>query len=313
MAKTFSQIRSEIQDYLGFTILDDSTQPTISRVNTFINDVIAEIASEFNYKQLETSCRFPFKHVITAQGAYLSGLSTVGSSGISATIIPFPQDNYSQLVNCTAIENYSGISFTGTDSLGNSYAGVSTEGSGVTGQVSVLGYQYELPSIVDQIYSVVIADNSIKLGYVPQYDLDIFLPIGTTISSGTPAYYTEFNGISSNGNKVIQFFPQPNGFYTDKYFTLHYKKKHIPLVNDGDVQTIIPDNFQDIIIYAALEKIYAFLSDEKSKYYQLKKMERMSDLKLWACNSLDYVYVERDGNMLNNTVSAYNNQPLFKI
>lgn len=316
--KTLQQIREEVAENLGMPVLDATTTPTLARVNAWINDVSRETMSKFNFRQLETSCRMPFYHTITSvQGAYFSGISTspLAGSGISANILPYPADNL--LVNCQVINDssvdYSGVTFIGTDSLGNSYTGTSTEGSGITGSVTTLGYSYELPANVDQIYSITVPQNSIKLNYIPQYDLDRFLPNNILTASGLPAFYTEFQGMSDSNTKSIQFFPQPSANYSGQSFVVHYKKMALDLTLDGDTQYVLPQNYQDILVDAVLEKAYAFLSDEKSQYHRARKEERLTDLTIWAANHLDYVEVERDGNFLGSNLGPYINTPLFRI
>lgn len=313
--KTFKQLQDEVVEYLGMTSVDETTEPKLSRIKSLINDSISEVLSEFNYRQLETSCRLPFTHTINVQSAFLSGLSINSGLSITGSISPYPADNYAQLVNCTQVLSYSGIVFTGTDISGNTTSGLSNYGYATTSPLSTIGLQYELPYAVDQIYSVTLPSNSIKLSYCPQYDFDRMMPIGLTISSGTPTWYTEFEGISDSGNKVIQFYPQPiQSYWGDKYFTVHYKKRHIDLVNDSDLQNVIPPQFQDIIIYATLERVYGFLSDERSEYHRSKKLERTTDLKLWADNHLDFVFSERDGNALSSNInSAYNTTIAFRL
>jgi len=315
--KNLGEIRAEVQDYLGMLSLDASTTPSLSRLNIFINDSVRESMSKFNFRQLETSCRIPFFHTINSvQGAFFSGISTLplAGSGISATILPYPADNL--LVNCQVVDpsfSYSGSTFVGTDSLGAIYTGVSTQGSGVTGSVITLGYSYELPEQIDQIYSIVIPQNAIKLTYIPQYDLERILPNNILTASGTPAYYTEFQGMSDNNTKSIQFFPQPSNTFSGQSFIVHYKKMQIDLVLDSDVQQALPQNYQDIIIDATLEKTYAFLSDEKAMYHKNRKEERMTDLTIWAANHLDYTEVERDANFLGSTNASYITSVLFRI
>lgn len=310
------QLRQVCSEYLGMTVVDDTTTPSLTRFNDMINQSVRETMSAFNFRQLETSCRIPFLHTISnVQGAYLSGVSVtpLAGSGISATITPWPTDNL--LVNCQVVDNsnYSGFQFVGQDSNGTTYSGVSTEGSGVIGTVSTLGYSYSLPSNVDQIYSVVIPQNSIKLLYIPQYDIERSIPNGILTASGTPAYYTEFDGMSDTNTKSIQFFPQPASNFSGQSFVVHYKKMHVDMTQDTDTQNVLPQQFQDIIIDATLEKIYAMMSDAKSEYHRNRKEVRITDLIVWAAGHLDYVEVERDGNFLGSAPTAHMTQPLFRI
>lgn len=173
---------------------------------------------------------------------------------------------------------------------------------------------YVLPSGVDQIYGVIIPQNSIKLQYVPTYDIERALPNGIMTASGTPAYYTEFAGLSSTNTKEIQFFPQPDlTVFSGSTFGVHYKKMHTDMTQDSDVQNVVPEQFQDIIIDATLEKAYAFLSDEKSVYHKQRKEERMADMVVWAGNHLDYTFTERDANFLGSATTPYMTSVLFRI
>lgn len=311
----FGQLKEKVQQYLGFTVLDDTTTPTELFVEQALNDSTRETLSAFNFRQLETAVQIPFYHVISGvQGAYLTGVSVspLAGSGISATIIPYPSNNL--LINNAVVETYSGVSFTGYDSAGTVYSGLSTSGYRITGAVNTVGYTYDLPANVDQIYAVIIPQNSIKLQFIPQYDLERLIPNNVLTASGTPYYYTEFNGMSSTNTKQIQFFPQPlPSQFTGQTFVVHYKKMHVDMVNDYDVQNVLPQQFQDIIIDSALEKCYAFLSDEKTAYHKARKEERMADLIVWAGNSLDYTYTQRDANFLGSASGPFMNTVLFRL
>lgn len=320
MLKNYSQAISEVQKWLGYPTLDETTDIPLSLVQTFYNDSLREIFSGFNYRQAEKPILLPFLHTINnVQGAFLSGTSVtpVAGSGMSATLTPFPINSANGLlVNDTVINDYSGIGFTGTDSLGNTYSGVSTLGNiTYTNLQNQMGYVYELPSKIEQIYSVTIPPNSIKLRYVPQYDWDRAVPQGLTIASGTPSSYTMFPGLSPSGNLMIQFYPQPTAVtYNNAYLQIHYKRKHQDLVNPTDIQSLLPEQFQDILMEATLEKCLVFLSDEMSQYHGKRKEARMEELQTWAENSLDYVYVFRDGDFLStSSMTPYNTSVLFRL
>ncbi len=320
MLKNFGNLISETQKWLGYTVLDETTDIPLSLVKTFLNDTIRETESEFNFSQVQTPVLLPFLHTMTnVQGAYLSGVSVtpVAGSGISATILPYPlAGGNSLLVNNTVLSSYSGINFVGVDTNGTSYSGVSVIGNSVRGPLpNVMGFTYELPSDVEQIYGVTIPTDSIKLRFCPQYDWDRAVPQGLTIASGVPAYYTTFPGISASGNLVLQFYPQPVlTQFSGSAFQVHYKRKHQDMVALTDQQSMFPEQFQDIIIEGALEKCYAFLSDDKSIYHGKRKDKRIEDLQTWAENNLDYTYIARDADFLStNVASAFNTSILFRL
>lgn len=320
MLKNFGQLRTECQQYLGLTVLDESTDPPLSLLNTMINDGVRESLSRFNFRQLETSLMYPFQHTISGvQGLYLSGISTtpVAGSGISTTILPYPSGGTNILFQQTYLDSstsFSGNAFVGTDILGTSYSGTVTSWSGTTGPLTTIGYQYQLPSSVDQIYSISIPQNSIKLLFIPQYDIERVLPNSILVASGTPAYYTEFQGMSPQNTKSIMMFPQPTLVpFSGQSFMVHCKKMHQDMIADTDVQNVLPENYQDIIVWAALERAFGYLSDEKFQLYKNKKEERMGELEVWSGNQLDYVYQVRDGNFLGSSYTPFQTSILFRI
>ncbi len=321
MLYNFGQLIEKSQQYLGYVVLDETTDITLSFLKDAINDTMRESLSEFNYRQAEAPILLPFSHTINnVQGAYLSGVSVAPSpvgSGISATLVPFPQNSANGfLVNDTVIESYSGISFIGQDSLGNTYSGISRIGNEVRVPMqNVIGAQYEMPAKIERIYSVMIPQNSLKLRYMPQYDFDRAVPQGLVIASGVPTYYTSFPGLSPSGNLVIQFYPEPTiNTFSGTLFQVHYERKHQDMVQLTDVQRLFPEQFQDIIIEGTLERCFSFLSDEKSEYHRLRKERRLEALQDWAENNLDFIYVKRDADFLSTpAVSAFNTSILFNL
>ncbi len=324
MLDNFGQQKSQIGKYLGISVFDATTDPSLGLVSDMINTSTREALSRFNFRQLESAMLYPFFHTISGvQGFQLSGVSTtpLAGSGIVANFPnqpnPFtPQSAMNLLIGETYFEgSYSGISFVGTDILGNTYSGISTQGSGITSNVQTMGYTYQLPPEVDQIIAITIPQNALKLLFIPNYDVLRTLPNSILTASGTPSYYTEFAGMSQVGNtKAIQFFPQPTTIpFSGQTFRIDFKRMHEDMINDTDVQRVLPEQYQDIIIWASLEKIYMYLSDDKTAYYKAKKEERMADLEVWAGNQLDYIYQIRDGAFLGSSMSAYMTSILFRI
>ncbi len=321
MLYNFGTLITKCQQWLGYPVLDETTDIPLSFLKDAINQSMRETMSEFNYRLAESPILVPFLHTIhNTQGAFLTGTSTfpVAGSGITATILPFPTTNGANgyLVNDTVVNTYSGLTFVGTDGAGTQYTGISTSGNKVLQDWNnVIGYQYELPEKIEQIYGITIPQNSIKLAYCPQYDFDRGIPQGTTIASGTPYQYTSFPGLSPSGNLTIQFYPQPTVTpFSGQTFQIHYKRKHEDMVALTDQQSLFPSQFQDIIIEATLEKCYAFLSDEKSVYHGKRKLARMEAFETFCENNLDYVYVARDADFLSSpNISAYNTSILFRI
>lgn len=311
--KTLGQIRQEVAEHLGILdvngvdAFDNTTAPTLNRVNQFINDTLREVTSNFPYSIMERSCYLPFYHTIhNVPSAVLSGISTgpnVGVSGVVGTVTPFPNTMALQ-AGCITLPsnyNYSGIAFTGTAPVFGAQSGLSVSGYQTTGDWTGVGYMYELPASVDSIISVMLPDKGVKVNFVPMYDLNKVIPQGVWTSSGTtPIWYTEHVGMSASGNKVIEFFPSPDATLSGNSFMLYYKFKQQDMTDDSEVQNVYPDTFQDIAIHGVLEKCYSMVNDQdKTQYHRGVKEGRVLQLRKWAENQQDYVNRFRDGNGVN--------------
>lgn len=299
--KTFLQIRQEIAenigvvDYNGVENFDATTEPTLVRVNQYINDSLRETTSNFPYANMVRSCYLPFYHVINN----VPSATLYNASGSSISVTPFP-DNQALQAGCINLDtyNFAGISGVGTYSVGPQ---ISTSGVQTAASWTGVGYMYELPDKVDSIISVLNPTVGNKLQYVDIYDLNKTIPQGVWSSSGTsPAWYTEHAGMSASGNKVLEFFPSPATSLSGTNFLLYYKIKQTDLVADSDVQNIFPDTFQDIPIHAALAKVYGLINDpEKVNYHTKVKAQRILELRKWSENQQDSVNRFRDGNYTN--------------
>ena len=303
--KTFAQIRQEVAENLGILdvngndAFDGTTSPSLVRVNQYINDTMREVVSDFPYANLERSCFIPFYHTIHyVPSASLSGTTVSGAS--TGIVTPFPDASALQAGCVTLPPNYSysGISFTNISGA----TSISTSGSATTADWNGVGYSYELPYGVDSILSVSIPQNGIKLSYVPMYDLTRVYPQGIWATSGTcPVNYTEMPALSDNGNKTIAFFPMPDSSLSGTNFLVYFKQKQTDLVLDADTQTIVPDQFQDIIVHGALEHCYTLINDgDKMNLHRAQKQARLMNLRKWSENQPDYVNRFRDGASLGN-------------
>jgi hypothetical protein len=318
MLYNFSQSIDIVRQELGFQILDETTQPPLSLIKNYYNAAIKETISSFNFAHLVSQKSFPFTHnVEDVQGVTLSGLSAFPSTGIniSGDIFPYPLDVMS--VGATAYVNTTGISFVGTDFSGNSYSGTSTGGYVSYGTINnVMGFNYELTDDVEQIYSISIPKLARNVGFIPINDLNKMYPIGYYTISGTPFNYTYMPELGVHNNLQIQFFPTPNSQCSGLNYTVIYKKKHSDCVLDTDYQKVIPEQFQDIITYATLEKSYMFLGDADAvQRYMTLKQKRMSDMRRWSENNIGYMFSFQDANYINGNgaLNAYVSSPFVRI
>lgn len=319
---------SAIQDENGDYEFSSTTFPSKDLVNTYINQAIMEVTSPWDYGFLQTSKSYPFKHVISGvQGVYLSGYS-VTDTGVRTIgeLTPYPFDvlNYSWRANNQidmSNANFSGLSFTGVHSTGSGYSSVSTYGYPTyNNNLTTVGYTYQLDNDIDKILACIISNSNsgqtakgILLTSVQWHDIERTIPIGIIASSGTPIYYSEFPGLGPITNKTIQFFPTPTPIYSGESFIIHYKKRHTDLVNDSDLQQVIPEQFQRIITNATLEKVFDLLDNPKASLATQRRMNLESKMKVWDANQPNAINRWRDFNYENMTSRLYDNSQLVTI
>ncbi len=275
----------------GTFFLDNTTVPTETRMNKYIDEATREIISLYGFRFTEAQCSIPFYHTIPTQGLYLSGTNTSGTA-ISGTISPYP-DNILN-IGCSvpfdyvSANNYSGMAFSGVSSAGVVSTGIAVSGSLVSTTYSGLGYSYDLGPGVEKIMAVTIPHIAQKLQVMTQYDMDQYAPLGNNSVTGTSTWYIEINGMSPSGNKSIQVYPFPPTDFRDKRMTLHYMKEHINMTSDSDTQNVIPQQFETIIIDKVLEKCYAQLSEPQNvAIYAKKVMDRGLQMRGWAERNYD--------------------------
>lgn len=319
--RTLGQLRQQIAQNTQAGVLDTSTgiydfstdtYPTLDYVNQMINDTLREVPGAWDYTFLETNRTYPFYHTISGvQGVYLEGTNGVTSNVISGTIIPYPSQvmYYTQYANNSVTDestNFSGISFTGYSGTSTTLvSGVSTSGSVTYGDFTTVGFTYQMDNDIDKIIAVVVSQNiggaaNIGQGYVMQYvdfhDLETAIPIGLISASGTPVMYTEMPGLGPDTNKVLQFYPFPTVNYSGQVFNVHYKKKHVDMVDDDEKQNVIPEQFQYLVNFAVSEKIYTMLDNPKAALMSQEKERMITDLKVWDANQPDKIRRWRDYN-----------------
>lgn len=327
MLKTFGQLRQEIaqlsaiQDSNGNYNFDDSTFPTLSQANVFINDAIREISSSWDYTFLQSSRSYPFYHNMSGvQGAYFSGYDDAGSGYLTVgSRVPFPNDvlNYSWIANNqqTLINvNFSGVQFSGVSS-GVSYSSLSVGGYPTYSNIySGVGYTYQLDQDVDKILACMISksnsgntSSAIMMTHVDWHDIERIIPIGVINASGTPVYYSEFPGFGPINNKTIQFFPFPTPNYQGENFIIHYKKKHVDMVSDNDLQSVVPEQYQAIITQATLEKVFDLLDNPKAALASQRRMDLEGKMRVWDAQQPNKMWQWQDFRYNSTSNRAYDN------
>ncbi len=334
--KTRAQLRQEIAQLSQAGVLDPTTGiydfqldtfPTLSQANSFIDDSIRNIVSEYDYTFLETSKSYPFCHTISGvQGVELftsetiSGITTTFASG---TIFPYPNSvlNYSWTDAGGPCTDLSGIQYTGLSGV-TPYTGTSTSGNVTYGDlVGTLGYTYQLDQDIDKIIAVGIpysitgqTARGILMTNIDWHDLERLIPNGNITASGTPIYYSEFPGLSPNiNNKTIQFFPVPLPIYKPEEFVVHYKKKHVDMTSDSEKQNVIPEQYQYVITQSVLEKTFDLLDNPKSELATRRKNELVAAMRQWDGNQPNKMPHWADFNYNSLTNRLYDNSTVVYL
>lgn len=326
--------RIGVQNTAGVYDFDDSTQPTLDQVNMLGNNAIREIIS-YDYTFLDDFKSYPFFHIISGvQSVTLSGNANVYPyQPISGTITPFPSDvlaytqwaeNSVQNIN----SNFAGIPFSGLTASGTTDIGTSVSGSQTFTDWTGSGYWYNLDEHVGKIQGVWIQNGNgangqspvgfgIQLSYINWHDLNTGIPVNPSIAEGTPFSYSEFPGLGYMNNRAITFFPEPY-LASGMTFQVHYVKEHVDFSSDASYQTVIPQKFQEIIVYATLEKIAESIQDERWTLWNERKESLIADMQTWDANNPNKMNTWRDfsyrnGSNAGNWNSEFNtstNQPL---
>ena len=339
MLYTLAQIRSQVAQYCGIRNtagaydFDNSTFPTIDLANNMINDSFREICAEWDYTFLETTKSYPFFHVIEGvQSVWLSGTATFTNNPISGSITPYPNDvlNYAWQANNTVQNinnNFSGITFNGQEMVSpfGLNTGISNSGAVTTNNWTGVGFTYQLDQDIDKFMVPGIfvphsnnglSANGILLKNIDYEDMIRIFPIGTIQASGTPIYFSEAPGLSnvSNNGKQIVFGPTPNtNTYSGNSFVAFYKKKHVDLQNDYDVQTVIPEQWQNMPIKLACAKVFAISDPSRVDTSMNEAAKLMRSCKLWDAKQPSKVRRWRDSNYDTNSSFLYDSSSWFTL
>jgi hypothetical protein len=333
------QIKSQIAQYagvrntLGQYGFDDSTFPTEDLTNNIVNDSFREICGEWDYTFLETTRSYPFYHVISgvqsitgiASGTYIGG--PFFQSGVSVT--PYPNDvlNFAWTAENSVDDvtnHFSGVHCLITVAPGINVGGVMISGDITYNNWSGVGYNYQLSNDIDKFYvpgvfiphsNNGLSANGILVKNIDYEDMVRIFPIGTIQASGTPIYFSEAPGLSPNINgKSIVFGPTPvTSQYSGNNFITFYKKKHVDLVDDNDVQSVIPDMWQNAVIKLATAKVFQIADPSRADATLREASGLIRSMKLWDAKQPSKVRRFRDSTYDTNSSFIFDNSSWFTL
>jgi len=338
MLYNLSTIRQQVCQYAGITNslgaydLDNTTFPTIDLGNNMINDTLREITSAYDYQFLESSKSYPFYHVISgvqsvqlyATGNYMS----LTVSGVN-TITPYPPDvlTYSWLGQNSVADinsNFAGIHCPFNYNY-YTISGVSVSGNITTANWTGVGFVYQMDPDVDKFLApgIVVAHmasgsqggQGIILQNTPYEDIVRMIPIGVVNASGTPTCFYELPGLnaSNNNGKAIQFFPFPQASYSGSNFIVNYKKKHVDLLNDTDIQNVIPEQFQNCIVQSTLAKVYSIRTPDRQDEAETRANRLIASMRTWDANQPSKMNAWRDASRNTNSSFLYDNSTWLSL
>jgi hypothetical protein len=342
MLYNLGQIRSQIAQYCGVrnTVgaydFDYTTFPTIDLANNMINDSFREICGEWDYTFLETTKSYPFYHTISGvQGVLLTITGTYSGNVVTGTqnVAPYPSDvlQYSWLAHNTVGDlqvNFSGVTgtFYNNGNTSQLVTGISTGGVvSYIGAWTGVGYMYQLDNDIDKLMVPAIyvphsnngnSAQGVMVKNIDYEDMIRVFPIGTIQASGTPIYFSEAPGLSNvaDNGKMIQFGPAPTASaYSGNNFVLFYKKKHVDLVNDTDVQNVVPDIWQNAIIKMASAKVFAIADPTRMPTALAEASQLIRGMKLWDAKQPSKVRRWRDANYGTQSSFLFDNSSWFTL
>lgn len=278
---------------------DSSTPFTQTQVNNWINDEIRSITSGWDYTFLENTKSINFYNVTSGvQGISCSG--NINGTGIFGSVAPYPPQPlmYSITADNSVSDiqnNFSGVIFNGTDASGNVYTGVTCISGSVTFNNTITGINntFQLDGDVGKILGVFIQSSAngstgygIPLNELTYHNFAIKYPIGVVNVSGTPYEYCKLPGLDPNNNLQITLAPYPTPNFSGNSLVLDYMKKHVDLVNDTDVQNVIPGQYQQSIIFGVCETVCSFYSqmDPRVEKFFKKKDAMIIEMKQFDFN-----------------------------
>jgi len=143
---------------------------------------------------------------------------------------------------------------------------------------------------IERVNGMQIQGINLPIRYIPRNKLLLAYPGGwNQITPGQPIYWTDAPQASNNALQ-IDLFPAPGSIFT---VTVQYQLRLTPLSADGDY-SIIPPEFEDILIYGTLADFLAQLSDARRDYYQARYAELQSKLWMRDQTNLDGIGSQMD-------------------
>lgn len=141
------------------------------------------------------------------------------------------------------------------------------------------------PDNVQKVWALEIQGNNWYLQYVPNNKFFRGYPgAWQTMGNNQPYIYTDAPPASNNALQ-IDLFPTPDNTYTVYY---QFQKRLTSLSADGDY-SIIPPEYENLLIYGPAKDLLARLADNRAAYYSDEFKKIMSDMWMNEERNLDYM------------------------
>lgn len=141
------------------------------------------------------------------------------------------------------------------------------------------------PDNVQKVWALEIQGNNWYLQYVPNNKFFRAYPgAWQTMGNNQPYVYTDAPPASNNALQ-IDLFPTPDNTYTVYY---QFQKRLTSLSADGDY-SIIPPEYENLLIYGPAKDLLARLADNRAAYYEAEFKKIMSDMWMNEERNLDYM------------------------
>lgn len=139
-----------------------------------------------------------------------------------------------------------------------------------------------MPDTVERIWGMQIQGINQPIRYVPRNRLLLGYPGGwNQVGASQPIYWTDAAPASNNALQV-NLFPEPNSAYT---ITYQYQPRLTVLTSA--LYSIIPPEFEDVLVFGALSDLLSQLSDQRAPFYQQKFDKLMNSMWMRQEETLD--------------------------
>ena len=110
------------------------------------------------------------------------------------------------------------------------------------------------------------------------------------------------------------FGPTPTtAAYSGNNFVAFYKRKHVDMVNDSDVQIVVPEQWQNAILKLAVAKIFEIADPDRAPQAAAEASKLIRAMKLWDSKQPSKVRRWRDANYDTNSSFLYDSSSWFTL